>query len=194
MSGESILDALKSETRLLHAQLESHVDVLSRLQNLQAYQQLLAAFYGFYSPVESKLAACHELQAAASDLGSRRKVPLLVSDLRLLSVAVETLPLAADVPGISSAAEGFGCLYVLEGATLGSQIIKRLLLQQLGISTENGGAFFNAYGDRVGDMWQGFRQTLSEFSSTHPQQRDVIIAAAKDTFLKFDAWFLHCLG
>jgi heme oxygenase len=104
------------------------------------------------------------------------------------------LPQATDLPDISSAATGFGCLYVLEGATLGSQIIKRLLLQHLAISSENGGAFFNAYGDRVGDMWQVFRETVSQFSVAHPQTDDAIIKSAQETFVKLDAWFMRRLG
>lgn len=193
MSADPILEALKSQTQPLHAQLEARVDILNRLQSPDVYQQLLAAFYGFYAPVESRLRECFELKSEGLDFESRRKVPLLTADLKHWNVAVSELPLASDVPRVASAAEGFGCLYVLEGATLGSQIIKRLLMQHLSVSVENGGAFFNAYGDRVMEMWHSFRASVSQFASAHPHEHDTIIATAQDTFIKLDAWFARRL-
>lgn len=194
MTVDPVLDALKSQTASLHSQLEARVDLPSRLQSPHAYQQLLTAFYGFYLPVETRLATCADLKAAGLDMQPRCKVPLLISDLNYWKIPVDTLPLASDLPRISSASEGFGCLYVLEGATLGSQIIKRLLEQHLSISADNGGAFFNAYGDDVGNMWQAFRQTVSQYASTHPLERDAIVATAKETFSKLEDWFTRCLN
>lgn len=194
MATDSVLDALKVETRSLHEQLESRVDMVSRLKSPEAYRQLLEAFYGFYAPVESRLAECVGLRESGLDFGARSKVSLLVRDLQRVGVGVDGLPRCAELPAIESAAEGFGCLYVLEGATLGSQIIKRLLAQQLGISAENGGAFFNAYGDRVGMMWEGFRQTLAQYAERHPEEREAIVGGARETFLTLDAWFSRCLS
>ncbi len=192
MPTDPVLDALKAQTRPLHDRLEACVDLPQRLQSLEAYQQLLAAFYGFYLPVETRLAECAELQRAGLDIEPRRKVALLVQDLQQWDVDVDSLPRTTDLPAVASAPEAFGCLYVLEGATLGSQIIKRLLVQQLAISAENGGAFFNAYGERVGLMWDAFRQSLSQYAATHPQERDAIVSAAQDTFRKLEAWFARC--
>lgn len=192
MTLDPLLDALKTETRSLHSQLEAQVDILSRLQSPQAYKQLLKAFYGFYAPIESRLGEC-ELQFVGLDMTLRRKVPLLLDDLRYWNVPVDSVPRASVLPHITTASESLGCLYVVEGATLGSQIIKRLLVEHLGVASENGGAFFNAYGDRVRGMWEEFRQKLSLYASTYPGERGTIIAAAQETFVKLGAWFEQTL-
>ena len=192
MTLDPLLDALKTETRSLHAQLEARVDILSRLKSPQAYKQLLTSFYGFYAPVEASLAE-HKLQFVGLDIAPRLKVPLLLDDLRYWDVHVESVPLASVLPQITSASESLGCLYVVEGATLGSQIIKRLLVEHLGVASENGGAFFNAYGDRVRGMWEEFRQKLSQFACMYPHERGAIIAAAQETFTKLGAWFEQTL-
>lgn len=192
MALDPILDFLKSRTQPLHAQLEARVDILNRLQSREQYAELLAAFYGFYVPLEAKLAGCAALREARLDLQPRRKVPLLLADLQTAHVTAGTLPQAVDLPAISDASTALGCLYVVEGATLGSQIIKRLLAQQLAITDDNGGAFFNAYGDRVGDMWQAFRQTLSGYAAAHPGERERIVATAQETFMKLEQWFAQC--
>lgn len=193
MATDPVLDALKARTRQLHDNLEARVDVLSRLQSLESYQQLLTAFFGFYAPLEAHLSDCVALKSAGLDFEPRRKVPLLVADLEFFRVDANSLPRAVDLPQIGSASDGFGCLYVLEGATLGSQIIKRLLVQHLKISADNGGAFFNAYGDRVGQMWDTFRRLLSQYAAAHATARDEIVVAAEETFLRLDAWFARCL-
>ena len=82
----------------------------------------------------------------------------------------------------------FGCMYVLEGATLGGQIIRRLLKEKLSITSANGGAFFSAYGDRVRVMWNEFREALSQFAISHPDESEAIVASASETFAKFDHW------
>lgn len=194
MAIDPVLDALKEQTQSLHSRLEARVDLPSRLQTKQAYQQLLTAFYGFYAPVEDRLTASAELQSAGLNMDARCKVPLLISDLDYWNISIDRLPRASSLPRIASASEGFGCLYVMEGATLGSQIIKRLLKEHLAISTDNGGAFFNAYQDHVGDMWQAFRQTLSSYAGNHPSERETIVATARDTFVSLENWFGHCLN
>lgn len=193
MSVDPILDALKSQTAPLHAQLEAHVNIPARLQNPHAYQQLLAAFYGFYVPVEAQLLRCAGLSSAGLEMQSRRKVPLLEADLRHFPEATKDLPLATDLPSLASVADCLGCLYVLEGSTLGSQIIKRMLAKHLAISVENGGAFFNAYGDQVMSYWQEFRQSLSQYCAANPTERQAIVASAQETFRKLDAWFVRTL-
>lgn len=193
MSVDPILDLLKSETAPLHTQLEAHVNIPHHLQSLQAYPQLLAAFYGFYVPVEAQLMRCEGLLSAGLEMQSRQKVPLLEADLRHFPEVAKELPQATDLPSLASVAECLGCLYVLEGSTLGSQIIKRMLAKHLAISEENGGAFYNAYGDQVMVYWQQFRQCLSQYCTTNPDQREAIVASAKETFQKLDAWFVQRL-
>jgi heme oxygenase len=58
-----------------------------------------------------------------------------------------------------------GCLYVLEGATLGGQFISRHLAT-LGIGPANGGLFFHGYGAKTGEMWKSFQTNATGFCVT----------------------------
>ncbi len=76
-----------------------------------------------------------------------------------------------------------GCLYVLEGATLGGQVISRHLAK-LGIGPENGGRFFNGYGARTGEMWKSFQTSATAYCVTHDQISEAV-DGAKWTFERF---------
>ena len=47
-----------------------------------------------------------------------------------------------------------GALYVLEGATLGGQVLRREMAQRLGVNADNGGAFLDVYGAETGRRWR----------------------------------------
>jgi heme oxygenase len=187
----TILQRLKQETLPLHQQLEQRVDVLHRLQSVAAYRELLRAFYGFYAPLEQALEP-FDWRVMGLDWSERRKVERLETDLQRFGVDHSTIPRCTQLPAMTDAASALGCLYVLEGATLGGQFIQKELAARLHITAENGAAFFNSYGESVGPMWAAFRQVLVNFS-TNIEREDQIVRAAKDTFEKFDAWLATAL-
>lgn len=182
----TILERLKSETRELHEQLERRVDIPRRLQNRDAYRELLSAFYGFYAPLERELEK-FDWAALGLDWRQRQKTGLLETDLHALGVKPATLPICNSLPLLHDPAEALGCLYVMEGATLGGQIIQKELATRLQIEAATGGAFFRSYGDRVGAMWAEFRQAVVR-SAESTQTQDAVVAAAGDTFQKLDDW------
>jgi heme oxygenase len=81
---------------------------------------------------------------------------------------------------------------VLEGATLGGQIIDRHLRQSLGIEPATGGAFFHGYGAQVGPMWNRFREVVTDFATSDERQR-AIVQSAQATFRSFDDWLAQRL-
>jgi heme oxygenase len=80
-----------------------------------------------------------------------------------------------------------GTAYVLEGATLGGQIITRHLQQELGIQPECGGAFFHSYGASVAPMWREFVEVLNTYPATEDEQV-ALVASACETFSSLEAW------
>ncbi len=159
MRGEDrmILDRLKEATRDNHQRLEEGLDVSSRLFSLSDYRSLLLRWWGFYVPIERDISFAVAQTNSQFEFGARRKTGLLLQDLQALGVSeaeLKSAPQCADLPELRDFAAALGCLYVLEGATLGGQIISRLLRQNLGLTAENGAAFFNAYGKQTGRMWQ----------------------------------------
>jgi heme oxygenase len=182
------LSRLRSETREQHDAIEKTLLLMDDDLTLETYRRRLEQFYGFYAPVEERLFNHSSPLAAWLSLEPRRKTPLLQADLSALGYpAAARLPLCTNLPRLVSSAECFGCLYVLEGATLGGVIISRHVQQKLGVLPSAGGAFFGGYGDRTGAMWQACRSAMTAFSSDADDQ-DVVVASARATFLALQQW------
>jgi heme oxygenase (biliverdin-IX-beta and delta-forming) len=185
-----IMTKLKEATREQHEHLEEVVGVMEAAFNREDYGRLLTKFYKFYSSLEPRFDAAG-LRVHGYDLDARRKVPSIESDLKSLGIFDKIAGSAGtwlDVPDVASPAEAFGALYVIEGATLGGQIITRHLKQNLGVTFENGGSFFNSYGDRVGPMWKDFCAVTRDFAERHGGE-DRIIESARKTFDSFARCF-----
>jgi len=183
-----VLERLRTETRPHHDAIETSLDLMSGTLTLAAYRHTLARFHGFYGPLEVGMQAAGGWADRGFDVGARWKTSLLEADLRSLGVEdPAALPICADLPPHANVAAAFGCLYVLEGATLGGQIINRALEKSLGITPDAGGSFFHGYGDRTGTMWRAFRAALTAFAVA-PCDQDEVVEAAKDTFSKLHRW------
>ena len=185
-----ILAKLKEATKEQHNNLENTVDVMNQMFSHENYKTLLTKFYRFYAAVEPKVAE-NDLEKAGFDFSARRKVPLLEKDLKALGIfenVQKEVSLWADLPALDSLGAAFGSLYVMEGATLGGQVIMRHLKQHLDITPENGGAFFNSYGAQVGPMWKEFCAITTEFAEKN-QDDETIINAARETFDSFTECF-----
>lgn len=186
-----LLAELRRQTRALHARAEQAVNLPLRLQSLDTYQHLLGRFYGFYAPLEAQLELITAAGALGLDWQPRRKAPLLVQDLQALGTtpeAIERLPWCAQLPIIDDAVAALGCLYVLEGATLGGQVIRRQVQQQLGLDAENGCAFFAGYAADTGAKWSEFCTILADFHLRWPATDQQVIAAAAETFATLVCW------
>jgi len=185
-----ILAKLREQTAEQHQRLEAKLDILARLSSPHGYKSLLEQFYGFYLPLEIHLGSVMYLAGSLLNFTARRKTPLLEKDLLFLDLSerdLAELPQCQKLPAVESEAQAFGCLYVLEGATLGGQIISKYVADKLGYERERGATFFKSYGAEVRAMWCDFMQALGEYATTHDTD-DEVVAAAVDTFDKFDQW------
>ena len=184
-----IMTKLKEATRDQHENLENTVDVMGEMFSLDNYKQLLTKFYRFYAAIEPKVAE-NDLASAGFDFESRRKTPMLEKDLAALGILdqVKSIPVWNGVPDVSTLSKAFGSIYVMEGATLGGQVITRHLRQNFDLTPENGAAFFNSYGEKVGPMWKSFKETLDAYAETSGDE-DEIIGTARETFDSFSNCF-----
>jgi heme oxygenase (biliverdin-IX-beta and delta-forming) len=184
-----ILAELKEQTRKQHENLESIVDVMNKMFTRDDYETLLTKFYRFYSAVEPKVAA-NDMPANGIDVAERTKLKWLEHDLISLGAfdRAKQLPALSNTPVLDTPAKAFGAMYVMEGATLGGQVITRHLKQHLDLTPETGGAFFNSYGQRVGPMWKAFGAAITSFAETNGNNGE-IVQAAKDTFDSFARCF-----
>jgi heme oxygenase len=167
----SAMGVLKAATAVHHERLEQRVDVEQALRSRDAYEELLARFYGFYRPLEDVLAPF-----AVPGYAYEPKLPLLETDLTALGVDVTTLPLAERIPSMGSVGEALGVAYVIEGSALGGALIGSLVRRRLGLTS----AFF-AGGPGIAPRWR-------EFGEIVERHAPVSTTAAIATFEAMERW------
>jgi len=188
----SLLVRLRQATSPFHQAIEKNVDVMRPDLSSMEYRQLIGRFYGFYAPLELRMAQVPSLSAACPDYEGRRKTAQLEQDLCALGLsadAVARAPRCTELPALDNVADALGCLYVTEGATLGGAIISRHVFTVLGITAETGCAFFTSYGDERGSRWKGLGEILNTVSEE--PKKLAIIQSACATFQTFDKWLQH---
>jgi len=183
-----ILAELKEKTAPLHRALEENAGIWDCLSSRALYGDLLVRFWGIYSTAEARLAALEALPRWLPDLARRWKRSALESDLNYLGIAPESWTIYSGMPEIPTVAAGFGWLYVLEGSTLGGQLIKRQVQERLGLGAQNGCQFFSSYGAEVGPMWRSFGQSLESFCQANPDGRAEVTGNAETAFGCFSNW------
>lgn len=180
---------LKTCTQPFHDRLESRLPLLNPCLTVEVYCTLLKQFYGFYRPLEAVFAraATGLLQG---EVERRRKAQWLVQDLMALGETPESiagLPFCARLPDVTTQARLMGSLYVVEGATLGGQMIGRFLRQSLDEQASGCCRFFLSYGEQVRPQWEAFLQSLAE-AAEEPEHEREIIESACETFHCFEQW------
>jgi heme oxygenase len=113
----------------------------------------------------------------------------LTADLSAMGLdpeALETLPLCAAAARLAGTREAaVGALYVMEGSTLGGQVISKALAGADWLPT-GGLAYFNPYADRTGAMWRSFRDwaQMTTPIETHAE----VAAGAVSAFETLHGW------
>lgn len=193
MSGqrqEGLFARLRLETQAEHARVERLVpDVASQDASPDAYQVFLARMWGFHAPLEQHLFGLPGMDQVFEDLAVRAKTPLLEADLRALGLSPRLLP-TCPLPGdVGEVRAGIGAFYVLEGATLGGQVILRELTRAIPETLSKAQGFLNCYGSRTGAMWKLFRRQAD--ASLDAADHELVIGAARRTFDALSNW-LEC--
>lgn len=173
---------LRDATGELHGLVEVALNPATRFATQSAYVELLHVLHPFYVEIETKLAAL-PWNSIGFDFNTRRKALLLEADLRALG-QTGRVPTTVDVayPLLIDLASGFGAMYVLEGATLGGRVLRKLLRNRLAIDAAAGGAFYDGYGESTEQRWNEFGAALNDYCDRTEQRRDSAVAAATATF------------
>jgi Heme oxygenase len=187
-----LLALLKSETADAHTALEQNLNLFEQVRTKEDYRRLLTRFFTLHEPLEQRLADALDWPAHGFDFASRRKAPLARHDLLTLGATaadIDALPRATALPTIDSNAAAVGCLYVLEGSTLGGQFISKHFASTLGFSPDTGGKFFHGYGPHTATRWREFTQWAEQQNpSAAPDFDTAAVAAARNTFHSFAQW------
>jgi heme oxygenase len=153
-----------------------------------SYGQLLLALRRFYGPAEDALDQVSGWQALMPPIHirMRRRAALIDDDLAVLGIDSSRQQRTAPdlLPMLGSLAAAVGCLYVLEGSSLGGQIISARARANLG---EKLPVRFFGSADRAdsGRDWRSFQLTLDDFGAARPAARAQVVRAAHQTFTAF---------
>lgn len=179
----TILDTIKAETQPWHDKVEelaSSNHIMDGSFTYDDYSALISRHYTLHNALEPRLAdflATHSIEGI--NFAERRKLAYLQQDMQELQ---NDVPEGQFVPQvvITTPAQALGCMYVLEGSSLGGSVIKR----QLGKNPNFEGVnfhFFGCYGENTGRLWKEFRTAVLNTIDT-PEKETEILQAAITTF------------
>jgi heme oxygenase len=180
MTPSPILQQLRLDTRAAHDALEQQ----PFNQALQAgtvtpalVVRFLEKMYGFLLPYEARLRQ-HPF-GPEWQIDQRQRAQFIAQDL---GPRVAGLPVYASLPPLDTWPQLLGALYVLEGSTLGGQVIARQLAKS-GIPLQ---AYFRGSAEATGPLWKSFCQLLTDAAT--PASSPAIVESARLTFQHLDAW------
>lgn len=164
-----IANLLRTETAESHKDLESLMfvnDIMNNSLSEDNYKSLLTVNYIIHKELESKLAEMLDSDIANKlELNTRLKLSALEKDLNYWKINLNTIPAIQDnlfVPNKNNA-EVLGAMYVLEGATLGGNVIKKHILANPNFANKEGGLnYYGVYGEELGIKWKKFVSVLNE--------------------------------
>ncbi len=173
-------ESLKLSTYDSHRSIEPKMNPYFSKPSDENYKDMLSKYDQFYKDAEKKFRDFSgwpeglEMNQRLQKTGWLKKD---MSDLKSKPAAVSDF----HFPEINSKAEFLGAMYVLEGSTLGGQVLLRRFKDALGISETQGGHFFNGYGSETGLMWCQFLSVLNRELQT-TEEIQTAVHSAQRTF------------
>lgn len=160
-------------------------DLPGSISTREDYVHLLRQLHGFHTAVEARLAApsfATGWLTLGIDLPTHRRAHLLSEDL----LALGALPPKAAVrlPGLDNIGQALGCLYVVEGSSLGGRVLAPAFRAVLGdIPT----GFFDSNDRRHPHPWRSVMAGLRKFDVTagSADAADDVVLGAQETFVAF---------
>jgi len=187
--GSLVHQQLKRVTAGVHKRLETQVGLFDPDFSMHRYVRVLQIFYGFYAPIERRL---ERLTGVDPPLGFplRARAKLIEGDLLALGLSrhdLVELPRCTRLPRLSCLEDLAGCLYVLEGASLGGQVIAPTLSQRLGVAKDSGASFFVGDSEATSARWILVLNWLDGLVRAGARSEE-ITASACATFLTLARW------
>lgn len=182
-------ERLKHDTFKAHQHTEKLlIGKLKTIYSAEDYAHVLKVFYGFFHPVESQISRYID-NSLLPDFHSRGISFRIKDDLSALNNK-SPIPLCSDLPRIENVLQACGALYVIEGSTLGGQVIARMLKENSHFKiTDETLSFFRGYDENTIPMWRAFQMFLNNSFQT-PEQITEVTNAAVETFEKMGAWIV----
>lgn len=176
---------LKELTLPFHTELEKMpvaVTLADGSIEKEKYADYLTKIAAIHQTLEPLIVEMSEWKKYGIDPSQRLRLPLLQADLKALG-RTNTLIESATLCSPWNFATAVGVMYVLEGSTMGGQILSRKLSHMLGDDGIPCTRYFQAYGENSMKRWGEFCQFLDLFEAANPHSCDQVILGACAMFL-----------
>ncbi len=169
---------LKENTQKQHQLLEDKFNsnrIFEKSYSVEDYKRLIGLNYQFLLNYEKSIheALSDDLKNKL-DISSRLKLPIITKDAENLGLHQNT---TENTKEIASEAEALGMLYVIEGASLGGNVIKKQLQKNPDFSNVEFN-YFGMYGEQIGTFWKNFISTINTYF-TEEQNAEVLKGAER---------------
>jgi heme oxygenase len=185
----NVLQEVRSVTRPHHEEMEAVAlsdKIAARSLNLDEYKAIILGHFVFHREAENLLMKNEELgRLETLAFTERRKLDLLARDIEVLQLE----PYLFDFhlgERLDSIPRALGCMYVMEGATLGGTVIKRSLKQVPEIVDSGAMSYYAGYGRQTGSRWKQFKDTVIQ-QVVSEEDEQVFIETASATFRAYAA-------
>lgn len=186
MTLSTLRQRLKELTAPFHAELEKApvaialADGSISRKNYAIYLTKLVAIHQTLEPI---LIGMSEWEHYGINPALRTRVNLLKADLAALEEEIPHSESVAFIDIPRNFETAVGMMYVLEGSTMGGQILSRKLSHMIGTDGVPCTRYFHAYGENTMPLWGEFCQFLDRFESEYPLLSDHVILGACAMFL-----------
>lgn len=182
---------LKSDTKTFHRAVESarYPRALGNGElTVKQYGDYLRILLGVHCVWESKCAEFSDWLQYGIRINERTRIPQLKDDLSRLGVSTVSAAQINWQP--NSFSDAAGLMYVLEGSTLGGNIlaerIPKIFAGQVAAECTQ---YFHAYGSENARLWREYCEFLDRFGESQPALQDEVIHAACSAFRSLEEAF-----
>lgn len=113
-----------------------------------------------------------------------RRLACLRADLAALAAPAALQPVPTTAP--ASLAAAYGCVYVVEGSTLGGMALAPIIERELGLAAGVATSYLRLWGTETAAHWRAWLGRLSEFGkSVGPAEHQEACAMAAATFVSY---------
>ena len=179
------LERLKRETTAAHEAVEHSLPLMDADLDLDRYTACLQRMAGIVGAWEAEATRVAP-QSLRPLLDERRRLHLLHKDLHTFGTTPVVAPSRPVLPPMHTEPRLLGTMYVMEGSTLGGQLIARHLERTLGLAPGVGNSFFRSHAEHTGAMWRAFCGHL-RFAVPESSAGETI-EAAQQMFHVFGTW------
>jgi len=161
---------IKEETQNLHSALEKLMyveEIMNGELDYEQYKRMLAINYLIAAEYEPQLLKYLNARIALRlEMHKRIKLAALVRDLR--EVDIDPDDLKKETSFKPDKEHALGCLYVLEGATLGGNVIVKKLKDNKHLAPyQLRFYYYQVYGEQLISYWKQFCEVLNEQPEHH---------------------------